>query len=972
MDKLQALEELLPGIQEYLCHQLSGEKLTRPAANQRLEFVKLLDKYKADTKTVPSIEAEEDEMYEDTLVPDKPPSSFLHQNGNGPSLVEDVNGDEYYEDTLPSSSNGSARPDSFIERQKIPLPPIPGQGGEQDEQEYECPVAAPAQDGPPLPPRFPPTPAPTVALPPRPAAPLPTPQIEQEDYEDMYEEPMGHQATEATSSEVTVPTGDDDDDEMYEEVPIAPKTEQAPEAISEDTYEVPDVDPPAMGRMSVMSTPGGDSGDESGSYEDYDDDEEDTKKKEKRKKKESKPEVFELPDAQISGVLQNKRLIGGWVKRFCAVKDSRFLAYKRATDEKPYVDMYLPGSSVVYSEKEGKKQHVVKLVGGGDTHVLSVGNKAEADRWIKLLEEETQSGSGGMLAPGRAKVGRTPSNVSDISRGSNSSRENEDVQDGNDSGKGGTLERQEDKRKSFGKDKKKKKKNKAGDFIVNTFGKSKGKKLSTQLSDSDIVIMGYLNISTTLLGDSKWTRRWCMIKNHYLEVHKNAKEDFAELTFPLKGCSLKPYTDETKKGKKDMAIQLNKHDVEIILEAETSEDLGMWLRLLVEETGSSNPDELSSLSCVYVDIEPDSKPDRPPMLKKVSQDSIISSGEAYMDLSYPDSNDQPAKLADKSPKPSPKPSPKQPRKNEKAATLEREKVEDGKKRDSVESEDGKPKKEWKLTLGKQKKEKTSDKTEKEEKEKKGGFMDRFKRKKNKSSEEKVEEKVNEKNKEDAKKPKEEKEEVKTVEKDVDKKASTAGKSTTEKEVEKKPSTTATAAPRYGKERAQAEVTRLENRKAELQAEKEKQRNKRVELRAKKQALKEKFITDQKLEEEIKGVSETLVDLEKELKETEAKLSKALKDSNPSPVLGRKDSPKLGKTSNSPATTYKSSATVSLGKTDVKKQGTSSSPSVGKRISKGVDEPVNSAAKASGRPSSPKAGKKAVLERAKQWEAMGGN
>eukprot|EP00058_Branchiostoma_floridae_P028487 XP_002613978.1 hypothetical protein BRAFLDRAFT_118464 [Branchiostoma floridae] len=931
MDKLQALEELLPGIQEYLCHQLSGEKLSRSAANQRLEFVKLLDKYKADTKTVPSIEAQEDEMYEDTLVPDKPPSSFLHQNGSGPSLVEDVNGDEYYEDTLPSSTNGSARPDSFIERQKIPLPPIPGQGGEQDEEEYECPMAAPAQDGPPLPPRFPPTPAPTVALPPRPAAPLPTPQ-----------------------------------------------TEQAPEAISEDTYEVPDVDPPAMGRMSVMSTPGGDSGDESGSYEDYDDDEEDTKKKEKRKKKESKPEVFELPDAQISGVLQNKRLIGGWVKRFCAVKDSRFLAYKRATDEKPYVDMYLPGSSVVYSEKEGKKQHVVKLVGGGDTHVLSVGNKAEADRWIKLLEEETQSGSGGMLAPGRAKVGRTPSNVSDISRGSNSSRENEDVQDGNDSGKGGTLERQEDKRKSFGKDKKKKKKNKAGDFIVNTFGKSKGKKLSTQLSDSDIVIMGYLNISTTLLGDSKWTRRWCMIKNHYLEVHKNAKEDFAELTFPLKGCSLKPYTDETKKGKKDMAIQLNKHDVEIILEAETSEDLGMWLRLLVEETGSSNPDELSSLSCVYVDIEPDSKPDRPPMLKKVSQDSIISSGEAYMDLSYPDSNDQPAKLADKSPKPSPKPSPKQPRKNEKAATLEREKVKDGKKQDSVESEDGKPKKEWKLTLGKQKKEKTSDKSEKEEKEKKGGFMDRFKRKKNKSSEEKVEDKVEERDKEDARKPKGEKEEVKTVEKDVDKKASTAGKSTTEKEVEKKPSTTATAAPRYGKERAQAEVTRLENRKAELQAEKEKQRNKRVELRAKKQALKEKFITDQKLEEEIKGVSETLVDLEKELKETEAKLSKALKDSNPSPVLGRKasintqDSPKLGKTSNSPATTYKSSATVSLGKTDVKKQGTSSSPSVGKRISKGVDDPVNSAAKASGRPSSPKAGKKAVLERAKQWEAMGGN
>ncbi|CAH1239979.1 AFAP1 [Branchiostoma lanceolatum] len=957
MDKLQALEDLLPGIQEYLCHQLSGEKLSRPAANQRLEFIKLLDKYKTDTKRVPSIEAGEDEMYEDTLVPDKPTSSFLHRNGNGSSLVEDVNGDEYYEDTLPTSSNGSARPDSFIERQKIPLPPIPGQGGEQDEEEYECPVAAPAQDGPPLPPRFPPTPAPTVALPPRPVAPLPTPQIEQEDYEDMYEEPVSHQATEATSSEITLSTGDDDD-EMYEEVPITPQTEQAPEAVSEDTYDIPDVDQSAMGRNSIVSPPGGDSGDESGSYEDYDDDEEDTKKKGKVKKKESKPEVFELPEAQISGVLQTKRKIGGWVKRFCAVKDSRFLAYKRATDDKPYVDMYLPGSSVVYSEKEGKKQHVVKLVGGGDTHVLSVGNKAEADKWIKLLEEETLSGSGGMLAPGGAKVGRTPSNVSDISRGSNSSRENEDVQDGNDSGKGGTLERHEDKRKSLGKDKKKKKKIKAGDFIVNTFGKSKGKKLSAQLSDSDIVITGYLNISTTLLGDTKWTRRWCMIKNHYLEVHKNAKDDIAELTFPLKGCSLKPFTDETKKSKKDMAIQLNKHDVEIILEAETSEDLGMWLRLLVEETGSTNPDELSSLSCVYVDIEPDSKPDRPPMLKKVSQDSIISSGEAYMDLSYPDWNDQPAKIADKSPKPSPK----QSRKNEKAATIEREKVDDGKKTDSLESEDGKPKKEWKLTLGKPKKEKTSDKTEKEEKEKKGGFMDRFKRKKNKSSEEKVEDKTEEKD--GAKKAKEDtekKEEVKTTEKSVEKKVSTTAKSTAEKEAEKKPSATVTAGPRYGKERAQAEVTRLENRKAELQEEKDKQRNKRVELRAKKQALKDKFITDQKLEDEIKGVSETLVDLEKELKETEAKLSKALKDSNPSPVFGRKDSPKLVKTTNSPATTYKSSATVSIGKTDAKKQTTSSSASVGKKISTG--EPVNS---------SPKAGKKAVMERAKQWEAMGGN
>ncbi|KAI8516985.1 SH2 domain binding, partial [Branchiostoma belcheri] len=872
MDKLQALEELLPGIQEYLCHQLSGEKLSRLAANQRLEFIKLLDKYKADIKRVPSIE---------------------------------VNGDEYYEDTLPSSSNGSARPDSFIERQKIPLPPIPGQGGEQDEEEYECPVSP---DGPPLPPRFPPTPAPTVALPPRPSAPLPTPQLEQEDYEDMYEEPVSHQAND-----------------------------------------------------------GGDSGDESGSYEDYDDDEEeDTKKTKKVKKKVKEPEVFELPDAQISGVLQNKRLIGGWVKRFCAVKDSRFLAYKRATDEKPYVDMYLPGSSVVYSEKEGKKQHVVKLVGGGDTHVLSVGNREEADKWMKLLEEETQSGSGGMLAPGRAKVGRTPSNVSDLSRGSNSSRENEDVQDGNDSGKGGTLERQEDKRKSFGKDKKKKKKNKAGDFIVNTFGKSKGKKLTAQLSDSDIVITGYLNISTALLGDTKWTRRWCMIKNHYLEVHKNAKDDFAELTFPLKGCSLKPYTDETKKGKKDMAIQLNKHDVEIILEAESSEDLGMWLRLLVEETGSSNPDELSSLSCVYVDIEPDSKPDRPPMIKKFSQDSITSSGEAYMDLSYPDSNDQPAKFVDKSPKPSPRPSPKQPRKNEKAATLERDKAEDGKKGDTLESEDGKPKKEWKLTLGKQKKEKTPDKNEKEEKEKKGGFMDRFKRKKNKSSEEKVEDKTE--GKESAKMEKEnaeKKEDVKATEKVAEKKVSTTGKSAAEKEVEKKPPATTTAGPRYGKERAQAEVTRLENRKAEIQEEKEKLRNKRVELRAKKQALKEKFITDQKLEEEIKGVSETLVDLEKELKETEAKLSKALKDSNPSPVLGRKDSLKLGKpTSSSPTTTYKSSATVSVGKTDARKTTPSSSPGVGKRVSKGSEEPVNSAAKASGRPSSPKAGKKAVLERAK--------
>ncbi|XP_078696581.1 uncharacterized protein LOC144924837 isoform X7 [Branchiostoma floridae x Branchiostoma belcheri] len=879
MDKLQALEELLPGIQEYLCHQLSGEKLSRLAANQRLEFIKLLDKYKADIKRVPSIE---------------------------------VNGDEYYEDTLPSSSNGSARPDSFIERQKIPLPPIPGQGGEQDEEEYECPVSP---DGPPLPPRFPPTPAPTVALPPRPSAPLPTSQLEQEDYEDMYEEPVSHQAND-----------------------------------------------------------GGDSGDESGSYEDYDDDEEeDAKKTKKVKKKVKEPEVFELPDAQISGVLQNKRLIGGWVKRFCAVKDSRFLAYKRATDEKPYVDMYLPGSSVVYSEKEGKKQHVVKLVGGGDTHVLSVGNREEADKWMKLLEEETQSDSGGMLAPGRAKVGRTPSNVSDLSRGSNSSRENEDVQDGNDSGKGGTLERQEDKRKSFGKDKKKKKKNKAGDFIVNTFGKSKGKKLTAQLSDSDIVITGYLNISTALLGDTKWTRRWCMIKNHYLEVHKNAKDDFAELTFPLKGCSLKPYTDETKKGKKDMAIQLNKHDVEIILEAESSEDLGMWLRLLVEETGSSNPDELSSLSCVYVDIEPDSKPDRPPMIKKFSQDSITSSGEAYMDLSYPDSNDQPAKFVDKSPKPSPKPSPKQSRKNEKAATLEREKAEDGKKGDTLESEDGKPKKEWKLTLGKQKKEKTPDKNEKEEKEKKGGFMDRFKRKKNKSSEEKVEDKTE--GKEGAKMEKEsaeKKEEVKATEKVAEKKVSTTGKSAAEKEVEKKPPATTTAGPRYGKERAQAEVTRLENRKAEIQEEKEKLRNKRVELRAKKQALKEKFITDQKLEEEIKGVSETLVDLEKELKETEAKLSKALKDSNPSPVLGRKDSLKLGKATTSPATTYKSSATVSVGKTDARKTTPSSSPGVGKRVSKGSEEPVNSAAKASGRPSSPKAGKKAVLERAKQWEAMGGN
>ena len=68
--------------------------------------------------------------------------------------------------------------------------------------------------------------------------------------------------------------------------------------------------------------------------------------------------------------------------------------YKSSKDQTPLLDVSLLGCTVVYKEKlPKKKEHKLKVIPmGGETLVLGLQSKEQAEQWLKVSGEREQEG----------------------------------------------------------------------------------------------------------------------------------------------------------------------------------------------------------------------------------------------------------------------------------------------------------------------------------------------------------------------------------------------------------------------------------------------------------------------------------------------------------------------------------------------------------------------------------------------------
>uniref|UniRef100_UPI00358EB247 actin filament-associated protein 1-like 1 n=1 Tax=Myxine glutinosa TaxID=7769 RepID=UPI00358EB247 len=143
-----------------------------------------------------------------------------------------------------------------------------------------------------------------------------------------------------------------------------------------------------------------DSDPQSSSYESYEEEEED-------EKEQRTPFQWPSPEAslglvqgsQICAFLLRKKRFGQWAKQLCVVRGDRLLCYKNSRKKNPQLDFLLPGCTVGYLVKSGRRKstHELRIVRpGSDAVVLSVQSHEQAEQWCKILQDVCSQDSSAM------------------------------------------------------------------------------------------------------------------------------------------------------------------------------------------------------------------------------------------------------------------------------------------------------------------------------------------------------------------------------------------------------------------------------------------------------------------------------------------------------------------------------------------------------------------------------------------------
>ncbi|KAF6128609.1 actin filament associated protein 1 [Phyllostomus discolor] len=359
--------------------------------------------------------------------------------------------------------------------------------------------------------------------------------------------------------------------------------------------------PLSPGKAPEYITSNYDSDAMSSSYESYDEEEEDGKGKKMRHQWPSEEASMDLvKDAKICAFLLRKKRFGQWTKLLCVIKDTKLLCYKSSKDQQPQMELPLPGCSITYIPKDGKKKkHELKITQQGtDPLVLAVQSKEQAEQWLRVVKE-VYSGCSGPVDSECPPPSSSPVHKAELEKKLSSERPSSDGEGVTENGvavcDGKEPVKRKKSSKSEGKGTVSKVTGKKITKIISLGKKKPSTDEQTSSAEEDVPTCGHLSV----LSNNRWRERWCRVKDNKLVLHKDRTDLKSHIaSIPLRGCEVIPGLD----SRHPLTFRLLRNGQEVaVLEASSSEDMGRWIGVLLAETGSSA--DPAALHYDYIDVE---------------------------------------------------------------------------------------------------------------------------------------------------------------------------------------------------------------------------------------------------------------------------------------------------------------------------------------------------------------------------------
>ncbi|MBN3316370.1 AF1L1 protein, partial [Atractosteus spatula] len=438
---------------------------------------------------------------------------------------------------------------------------------------------------------------------------------QKEEGEEEEEAPETPQSKTSSDTPPPLPTTPPPEDYYEEAVPLSPgkapqyittrSSSSPPNSIEDGYYEDADNNYPTT-RMNGEPKNSYDSDAMSSSYESYDEEEDDGKGRRLTHQWPSEENSMGLvKDCRICAFLLRKKRFGQWAKQLTIIRDSRLLCYKSSKEHTPYLDLPLNLCHVIYVPKDGRrKKHELRFtLPAGESLVLAVQSKEQAEGWLRVIREASGQGSSG---PG-AEVSTSPMILRKteldkrLSADKHTSDSDSVATGDNNSPANGRESREHGKAKRGGLSE-----------LTGSVSRAAGRKITRIISfskkktpaaedprtsspEEELPRCGYLNV----LVNQCWKERWCCVRRGTLYFHRDRSDLRTHVNaIALRGCEVAPGLGP----KHPFAFRILRSGHEVAaLEANCSEDMGRWLGLLLAETGSSTDPE--SLHYDYVDVE---------------------------------------------------------------------------------------------------------------------------------------------------------------------------------------------------------------------------------------------------------------------------------------------------------------------------------------------------------------------------------
>ncbi|XP_053505049.1 actin filament-associated protein 1-like 1b isoform X1 [Ictalurus furcatus] len=405
--------------------------------------------------------------------------------------------------------------------------------------------------------------SPTDTPPPLPTTPPP---------EDYYEEavPLEPDTTPQYITTHRNPSPVEDEDAYYED--------------ADKNYPLTRINGPSYNDSDALSS----------SYESYDEEDDETKIRER-----SSP-AGPVKDCRKFAFLLRKKRFGQWAKQLTVIRENRLQCFKNPKNRTPHIDLPLNLCSVVYVCKDGRrKRHELKFsVPGGETLVLAVQSREQAESWLKAIQE-VNTVANGTTGPESSSSPMTQrkTELDKMMLTDKHTSDSDSVANGDCSRESG--ENGKGKRGAFSE-------------LTGSMSRAAGRKINRIISFSkkkpplpgdtsnlshtdDNPRCGYLNV----LVNQCWKERWCCVRSGTLYFHKDRADVHTHVkALVLHGVEVLPGLGP----KHPFAFRIMRDGSEVAaLEASCSEEMGRWLGVLLAEAGCATTPE--ALHYDYVDVD---------------------------------------------------------------------------------------------------------------------------------------------------------------------------------------------------------------------------------------------------------------------------------------------------------------------------------------------------------------------------------